>query len=125
MPQNSPTHLLGNKAHFILNTLGKAVREDLSEEKYFSWDFRKFQCVLGKDVVNMRVLTSGKGLGCSWNCRKASVTEEWSASGNLKLESRQEGPAVPIGQCEEFSFFPSAMENHCSILKTGVMCPDI
>lgn len=103
----------------------EVVREDLPEEKYFSRDFRKFQCVLGKDVVNRRVLTRGEGLGCSQNCPKAGVAGEWSASGNLRLESRQEGPAGPLGQREAFRFFSSALQNHCSILKTGVMCPGI
>lgn len=90
--QNFPIPVRWNKAHSILDTLDRVVREDLSEEKDFSWDVRKCQCVLGKEAASMSIPKHGKGPGCSRNRQEASVVGVWSANGRFRLEGGRARP---------------------------------
>lgn len=65
------------------------VREDLSEEKYFSGSFKKCQCVLGKEVVSVKSSKRWERCGLLQELWKVGLAGVWSASEKLTLRSRQ------------------------------------
>lgn len=80
------------------------IREDHSEEKCFSQDFRKCQCFLGRDVVNIRVLRNGKARAVpgtvEGQCGCSVVSK-----GHIKVGEQTGRSCRPVGQPEECRFY--------------------
>lgn len=73
----------------------------------------------GKRRSKHRSSKEWERLGLFPELSKASVAAVWSARGKLRLESRQEGHAGPVGQPEEFRFYFKCQGGSLEDFKNG------